>query len=122
MNIIAWVKKTFFRRSYLERESVTPTEATIFYKGKCPDCGAGLLVGPEGGLCQNVFCDSDSCGSKFNYMGPFGIGGSPTRAPRRLSSTGRRSSTRRRTGVDIARDRGTRWDPWVKNFKEWARV
>jgi|SRR5271166_683378 len=60
-------------RSYRERDSLTREEAETFCKSRCPDCGAGLLAGPEGGCCQNVLCESDSCGSKFNYMGPFGI-------------------------------------------------
>jgi hypothetical protein len=40
----------------------------------CPDCGAGLLEGPHGGLSVNVYCSNDkTCGSRFNVMGPFGV-------------------------------------------------
>lgn len=39
----------------------------------CPDCGAQLLKGPEGGLSVNVACSDEACGSRFNYMGPFGV-------------------------------------------------
>jgi hypothetical protein len=58
---------------YSERDGLTREEAEMFCTGKCPDCGASLLAGPEAGFCQNVLCESDSCASKFNYMGPFGI-------------------------------------------------
>ena len=55
-----------------ERDMLSKHEAAMFCTSKCPDCGAGLLAGPEGGCCQNVLCESDACGSEFNYM-PFGI-------------------------------------------------
>ncbi len=33
---------------------------------KCPDCGSGLLAGPEGVCAINVRCENDKCASKFN--------------------------------------------------------
>lgn len=39
----------------------------------CPDCGSDLLIGPQGGMSVNFKCDGEDCGSKFNFMGPFGV-------------------------------------------------
>jgi hypothetical protein len=39
----------------------------------CPDCGRTLMPGPCGGLSQNFSCSAVECGSRFNYMGPFGV-------------------------------------------------
>jgi hypothetical protein len=40
---------------------------------QCPDCGADLKIGPTGGMSVNFRCDSSECGSRFNYVGPFGV-------------------------------------------------
>ena len=61
-------------RSSLKGEKLTESETKQFAALKCPDCGeAQLMKGPEGGLCINVYCDNETCGSRFNVMGVFGI-------------------------------------------------
>lgn len=80
MNVVAWVKNLFgaapqplsLLRTHREGEALNPEEVDSLRKGLCPDCGAGLLAGPEGGMCQNVLCESDVCASKFNNT-PFGV-------------------------------------------------
>lgn len=71
-------------------ERLDEAELTIFkgdeQKGgvpTCPDCGSGLLKGPEGGLSLNVYCENDeTCGSKFNYIGPIGVERITDRSPK----------------------------------------
>lgn len=41
-----------------------PWEMEPLSRGRCPDCGGGLLVGPRGGLSMNVRCED--CGNEFN--------------------------------------------------------
>lgn len=62
-------------RSFLNGHKLTTDEHRLFADGKCPDCGAeGLLEGPHGGMSINVYCPNESgCGSRFNFMGPFGV-------------------------------------------------
>jgi hypothetical protein len=55
-------------------QDLSDPETETFRSGKCPDCGTGLVVGPSGGLSQNMYCGNDeTCGSRFNEMGPFGV-------------------------------------------------
>lgn len=62
------------KRTFHDRETLTDDEKAMFYDGKCPDCEAGLVEGPHGGLSINYYCANDvTCGSRFNEMGPFGI-------------------------------------------------
>ena len=64
-------------------------ELTTFY-GKqdevapaCPDCGASLIHGPEGGGSINVYCSNEeTCGSKFNCLGPLGVQRITDRSPK----------------------------------------
>lgn len=67
-------------------DDLSPAELDAMRAGACPDCGSReLLAGPEAGLCQNVYCGSAICGSRFNFMGPFGVqrvsDASPLRPP-----------------------------------------
>lgn len=37
------------------------------WNGVCPDCGGvGWYEGPSGGLCVNVTCANEACGTKLN--------------------------------------------------------
>lgn len=79
-------------RTSRDREHLTEEEAALFHSGKCPDCGAGLREGPHGGASINVYCANDeSCGSRFNEMGPFGIDRITDASPNKL----RRETSRR---------------------------
>jgi hypothetical protein len=43
--------------------------AAIADRGECPDCKeSGFLLGPEGGLTQNIMCVH--CRTRFNYCPP----------------------------------------------------
>lgn len=59
--------------SQLDGERLDEEERAIFCTGQCPDCFGPLTEGPHGGLSVNVLCTTPSCGSKFNWMGPFGV-------------------------------------------------
>ncbi len=37
----------------------------------CPDCGDGLLKGPQGGACTNIKCKG--CSAEFNVMPGTGV-------------------------------------------------
>lgn len=62
-------------------EMLTKDEMTRFlkplsnknYRAHCPDCETELLEGPHGGLSVNFACPHKECGSRFNFMGPFGV-------------------------------------------------
>lgn len=55
-------------------EHLTDEEMQDMMNLQCPDClNKSLLVGPSGGICQNLHCSTDHCGSRFNAMGPFGV-------------------------------------------------
>jgi uncharacterized protein (DUF983 family) len=60
---------------WLTRRLRKPKEDPLFArfrsaKFRCPDCGGGLLMGPEGGCAVNVTCEA--CGHEYNV----GIAGS----------------------------------------------
>lgn len=63
------------QRTTKDGEKLTDDEVARLIAGHCPDCeGDKLIEGPHGGLSINVYCGNDvSCGSKFNFMGPFGV-------------------------------------------------
>lgn len=63
------------QRTLKDGDKLTDEEAERFSAGSCPDCGCIKLVeGPHGGLSINFYCgDDEACGSRFNFMGPFGI-------------------------------------------------
>jgi hypothetical protein len=60
-------------RSFNDGDKLTDREEAIFKKMSCPDCGAVLWQGPMGGMSVNYKCSRERCGSRFNYMGPFGV-------------------------------------------------
>lgn len=63
-------------------EKLTESESHTFRDGECPDCGSTkILEGPSGGLSTNYACGDETCGSRFNEMGPFGV--------QRISDAGR---------------------------------
>ena len=43
---------------------LTERQKKKLWKGKCCDCGGGLLVGPRGGMSINVTCEK--CKARFN--------------------------------------------------------
>ncbi len=52
---------------FLDKDEITQ----MYPKGStplCPDCGKGLLKGPEGGMCVNVKCSG--CSAEFNAVIP----------------------------------------------------
>ena len=43
----------------------------LYVRHECPDCsGEKFTMGPQGGMCQNIKCANDQCGSEFN-LAPF---------------------------------------------------
>lgn len=61
-------------RTFKNCEKLTLYEQGFIEKNGCPDCGGDkLLIGPSGGLSQNIMCGNQACGSRFNVMGPFGV-------------------------------------------------
>lgn len=46
---------------------VDTDERTTLNSGRCPDCGGrGFVLGPRGGLNQNIECAQVSCRARFN--------------------------------------------------------
>lgn len=46
---------------------VTNDERAILNSGHCPDCGGrGFVLGPRGGINQNIECAQISCRARFN--------------------------------------------------------
>lgn len=40
--------------------------------GRCPRCDSrGFVMGPRGGVCQNIECVNDSCAARFNIVGKY---------------------------------------------------
>lgn len=64
-----------FDRTTLKGAQLNERETLLLCEhGRCPDCEAGLVEGPHGGLSVNYYCaDNTTCGSRFNVMGPFGV-------------------------------------------------
>jgi hypothetical protein len=64
------------RRFGKEPEPVDPVFAALteFNNAHCPDCnGKDFLMGPHGGMSQNIKCANPRCGSEFNCA-PFDEG------------------------------------------------
>ncbi len=54
--------------------SLDPVFKALVVDHKCPDCGGGtFLMGPHGGMAQNIKCANTACGSEFNCA-PFDDG------------------------------------------------
>lgn len=71
--LIVELERTMHRTS-LAGAKLSEREESIIVKSTCPDCGHHpLMEGPHGGLSVNVHCGNPECGSKFNFMGPFGV-------------------------------------------------
>lgn len=48
-------------------DEVTTDERTTLNAGHCPDCGErGFVLGPRGGLNQNIECAQIACRARFN--------------------------------------------------------
>lgn len=78
LSLLRWgfrkvVEKFEPSKTYLEYERLTPAEMEVFRYQRCPDCGGQVWPGPRGGMSVNYLCQTDGCGSKFNYEGPFGV-------------------------------------------------
>ncbi len=61
------------RRTKYAGEPLTPQETKDVSNSHCPDCQSDLKLSAESGICMNLHCTSDGCGSRFNAAGPFGM-------------------------------------------------
>lgn len=72
LGVVAWLENRS-RRNRLKRDEENAVLKSLS-KGRCPDCGEReFYMGPQGGLCQNIACGNDNCGSRFN-VAPFDDG------------------------------------------------
>jgi len=66
--LIRWFRKPVVEERTSNRgEYLSAVEIREIMRGRRPDCGGGLYVGPEGGGTRNIACDG--CGSEFNASG-----------------------------------------------------
>ena len=59
---------TYPGRTTKEGEALTAFEMAAFDKGDCPDCGETIYCGARAPGAQNVVCNADDCGSRFNMI------------------------------------------------------
>ncbi len=67
-----WLKRPIRSKPNSESKELTDHELSyIREKAECPYCGSKLLLGPCGGLSQNLFCENvdKTCGARFNIHG-----------------------------------------------------
>lgn len=49
------------------RDELDETQRKLLDRGMCPDCGyRGFVLGPHGGLNQNIECANLGCRARFN--------------------------------------------------------